>query len=304
MIKMLGKTRLVSTRLDLSIEYLFHFIVPKQWRTLAIDLRSAAIGFVSALVLCSFLLSISVGYTSFNYWIAWLVLIGIGVRFMIERTTTQPQIPFIKPKRSHRINALHQANQRLWQILQKQAIAKQHLQASNQKLLHLATTDGLTQVKNRYFFNQEIQHEWNRSQRENQPLSLILFDVDHFKRYNDYYGHQAGDLCLQKIAQVAQQSINRPADFVARYGGEEFAIVLPHTTKDGAIAIAQRIQETLHNLTIPHHQSDVSNIVSISLGVASTIPTEDRSCEEFIAQADQALYHAKHYGRDRYVIAQ
>lgn len=301
---MLGKTRLVSTRLDLSIEYFLHFIVPKQWRKLDVDLKSAAIGFASALVLCSFLLSVSAGYTSCNYWIGWLVIIGIGFRFMMDQTTAQHPIPFVKPQRNHRLNALHQANQRLWQILQKQAIAKQHLQASNQKLLHLATTDGLTQVKNRYFFNQEIQHEWKRSQRDGQPLSLILFDVDHFKKYNDYYGHQAGDVCLQEIAKVAQQSINRPADFVARYGGEEFAIVLPQTTEEGAIAIAQRIQDTLHDLTIPHQQSDVSNIVSISLGITSIIPTDDDSCETFIAQADQALYHAKHYGRDRYVIAQ
>jgi diguanylate cyclase (GGDEF)-like protein len=133
------------------------------------------------------------------------------------------------------------------------------------------------------------------------PLSLILFDVDYFKRYNDCYGHQAGDACLIQVAQAAKEGSSRSADLVARYGGEEFVIILPNTDRKGAIAIAERIQKSLRAKAIPHERSDVSEIVSISLGITSVIPSSDRSPEMLISKADEALYVAKQQGRDRYV---
>lgn len=301
---MLGNTKQFPIGLNLRIGYFLHESISKPWKKLGIDLRSATIGFATALIGFSLLCPMSVEYAPLNQWIAWIMVIGLSIRLFSEQATTQRSHVPSNSQRHHRSRkALERANQRLWNVLKKQAIAKQRLQTTNQNLLRLATTDGLTQVKNRYFFDQEIRHEWTRSQRESQPLSLILFDVDYFKKYNDYYGHPTGDICLQKIAHIAQQSIHRPADFVARYGGEEFAIVLPNTSQEGAIAIAQRIQEALQALAIPHLQSDISNIISISLGIATTIPIEHTSCDDLVALADQSLYDAKRDGRDRYVMA-
>lgn len=297
-IKMSGKSTFVPSQLAFALEYLIHR--PKQ---LGLDLKSVTLGFVSALTVLGILSSMHVEYSPFNQWISWFIVIGLSLGLITEEGCLQSFSDIPDPQGHSAPSVLDQTNQRLWQMLQTQAIAKQQLKETNQKLLYLAITDGLTQVKNRYFFNQEFQQEWRRSQREGQPISLILLDVDCFKRYNDFYGHQAGDICLQTIAQIAQESLHRSTDFVARYGGEEFAIVLPNTAQEGAVVIAQRIQEALHNLAIPHPESDVSDIVSASFGIASMIPNQDQSCETFIGLADQALYHAKQGGRDRYDIA-
>ncbi|MFM2063362.1 MAG: hypothetical protein RLZZ507_3032 [Cyanobacteriota bacterium] len=179
------------------------------------------------------------------------------------------------------------------------------LQDANQKLELLANLDGLTQVANRRCFNNRLESEWQRLAREQQPLSLILFDLDAFKRYNDYYGHLAGDDCLLKIAQavykfIRHHDMNRPIDLVARYGGEEFVVLLPNTDLAGAIKVTSRIQEVIHNLEIPHPESHVRDIVTVSLGVASLIPSLEVQPDKLIADADKALYNAKQQGRDRY----
>jgi len=179
------------------------------------------------------------------------------------------------------------------------------LQDANRKLEQLANLDALTQVANRRCFNNRLKAEWFKQAQEHQPLSLILFDLDSFKRYNDYYGHLAGDDCLFKIAQavyqfVRHQNIERPADLVARYGGEEFTVLLPHTDLQGAMTVATRIQAAVHNLAIPHAKSDVKDIVTVSLGISSVIPSHDVKPDTMIANADKALYHAKEQGRDRY----
>ena len=174
------------------------------------------------------------------------------------------------------------------------------LQEANRKLKELANQDGLTQVANRRCFNTRLQAEWKRLTREKQPLSLILLDIDQFKFYNDCYGHLAGDDCLLRIAQTLQKLIRRPADLVARYGGEEFAIILPNTSLEGAIKVAQSIQEAIHDLAIPHAQSKVKEIVTLSMGISSVIPSLKIEPDRLIADADTALYNAKQQGRDRY----
>ncbi|MBD2293688.1 diguanylate cyclase [Anabaena sphaerica FACHB-251] len=179
------------------------------------------------------------------------------------------------------------------------------LQDANQKLELLANLDGLTQVPNRRCFNNRLKSEWQRLAREKQPLSLILFDIDAFKRYNDYYGHLAGDDCLLNIAQavykfIRHEDMSRPVDLVARYGGEEFVILLPNTDLVGAIKVASRIQKVIHNLGVPHTDSNVRDIVTVSLGVASLIPTLEVQPDTLVACADKALYDAKQQGRDRY----
>ena len=174
------------------------------------------------------------------------------------------------------------------------------LQDANQKLEQLANLDGLTQLANRRCFDARLKAEWKRLAREQQPLSLIMFDVDKFKLYNDYYGHLAGDDCLMRIAQTVQQTIHRPADLVARYGGEEFLVLLPNTDLAGAIKVAESIQQAIHALAIPHLQSDVKNIITVSLGITSRIPIWNIRPDTLIASADKALYDAKQNGRDRY----
>jgi diguanylate cyclase (GGDEF)-like protein/PAS domain S-box-containing protein len=174
-------------------------------------------------------------------------------------------------------------------------------QAQRDRLI--ATTDGLTQVANRRCFDQRLQSEWPSlvfSQRDGkQLLSLIMLDVDYFKRYNDCYGHQAGDLCLVKVASSAAQAVRHSSDLFARYGGEEFAVILPHTDAAGAIAVAESIQKAIRDLGIPHQQSDVSSIVTVSMGIATVIPSLGTSPDELVALADRALYDAKQLGRDR-----
>ncbi|MGB3405359.1 MAG: diguanylate cyclase [Microcoleaceae cyanobacterium] len=176
----------------------------------------------------------------------------------------------------------------------------QALKQANLELQRLVTIDGLTQLSNRRHFDDYLSHEWRRMTRENQFLSLILCDVDCFKRYNDHYGHLSGDDCLKQVAQAIQSSIHRPADLAARYGGEEFAIILPNTPLNGAITVAQFIQKNIRDLQIPHHNSLVNNMVTISLGVCSMIPSAEFSPEDLIETADQALYSAKQQGRNRF----
>jgi diguanylate cyclase (GGDEF)-like protein len=174
----------------------------------------------------------------------------------------------------------------------------QHLQSVNQELKRLATTDGLTQIANRRYFDEYFDQEWQRLKREQQPLSLILCDVDYFKRYNDHYGHQAGDECLKQVAQAIDRVIKRPADLVARYGGEEFVVILPNTDLEGVFCVAEQIQAELANLQLPHAVSEVSDQVTLSMGVANAIPDVKYTAHCLIAIADWALYTAKAQGRN------
>lgn len=177
------------------------------------------------------------------------------------------------------------------------------LEEANRQLKYWANVDGLTQVGNRRSFDERLHQEWSRATRERQPLSLILCDVDHFKNYNDFYGHQRGDDCLIRVAQAIRQALKRPADFVARYGGEEFVAVLPNTDLDGAIEVAKQIRDRVRMLQIPHAKSQVSPSVTVSLGVASQVPSYHLIPASLLVDAaDRALYQAKQSGRDRLAI--
>jgi diguanylate cyclase (GGDEF)-like protein len=178
------------------------------------------------------------------------------------------------------------------------------LKKANLELERLANLDSLTQVANRRRFDEYLDCEWNHAQREKHPLSLILFDLDYFKAYNDYYGHQAGDRCLQQVSRSAASAITRKTDLLARYGGEEFVIILPNTHSSGALRVAETIRDRLKQLQIPHLDSQVSPWVTVSLGVATLIPTEKEQPESLIAAADAALYEAKSQGRDRAILKQ
>ena len=173
-----------------------------------------------------------------------------------------------------------------------------------QQLMDLSNRDGLTGVYNRRFMDETLNAEWNRLKRDKAPLSLIMIDVDHFKLYNDAYGHQAGDHCLKNIAQVLEGTVNRPADFVARYGGEEFIAILPNTDSEGASYIAEDFRSGIAALELVHRESTTSDFVSVSVGCASMVPSPKDMPTVLVELADKALYQAKSQGRNRVVLSQ
>ena len=173
----------------------------------------------------------------------------------------------------------------------------QQLELTNRELQKLSMQDPLTQVANRYCFDQRLREEWQRLQRAQAPLSLIICDIDYFKRYNDTYGHPAGDRCLSAVAKVLKDSIKRPGDLIARYGGEEFILVLPETGLSGARVIAQHIHHSLERQNLPHGGSPLKH-VTMSIGIACQIPQADQIAADLIQKADQKLYEAKSSGRN------
>lgn len=177
--------------------------------------------------------------------------------------------------------------------------AEEKLRQANMKLERLASIDGLTQVANRRQFDEVLEQEWLRLRREKLPLSLIMIDIDCFKIYNDTYGHQQGDNCLQSVAKSISQQTRRPADLVARYGGEEFVVILPNTDSKGAVYLAEQMRKQVQLLKLPHKNSPVMPVVTISLGVSTVVPLADHSPEELLACADHGLYQAKEAGRNQ-----
>jgi diguanylate cyclase (GGDEF)-like protein len=175
----------------------------------------------------------------------------------------------------------------------------QKLEEVNQMLQRLALVDGLTQVANRRCFDETLIHEWQRISRESGLLSLIFVDIDYFKRYNDTYGHLAGDACLKQVAQAISKAVHRPADLVARYGGEEFVVLLPGTTLAGANQVAETIKAAMKKLDLTHSSSPLGEKMTLSLGISCLNPNQHNSPITLIKLADKALYLAKESGRDR-----
>ncbi len=162
-----------------------------------------------------------------------------------------------------------------------------------------ALLDGLTGVGNRRKFDEDLLRDWRYTARKKEPLSIVMLDVDYFKRYNDQYGHQAGDVCLKSVARAISEALRRPYDSVARYGGEEFACLLPSTDLRGATVLAETIQACIRALGIEHAASDVAPVLTVSIGVASAMPTPSANPHDLIETADKQLYQAKRSGRAR-----
>lgn len=173
------------------------------------------------------------------------------------------------------------------------------LKRSRDALEHMARLDGLTGLVNRRTFDDMLAREWRRLARVSHPLAVIMMDVDHFKQYNDTYGHGGGDECLRQVAKAAAGALQRPADVVARYGGEEFVALLPDTTLDGALMVAEAIRAAVISLAIPHGGSKVASQVTLSLGAACTVPQPEGKPEALLEAADQELYAAKSGGRNQ-----
>ncbi|ADO76216.1 diguanylate cyclase [Halanaerobium praevalens] len=174
----------------------------------------------------------------------------------------------------------------------------------NKKLEKMALVDGLTGISNRRLFDKTLKKELKRARRKETELALIMLDIDHFKQYNDTYGHQEGDECLKEIASVLEANSKRASDFAARYGGEEFAVILPDTAKGGALKIAEDIRKDIMALKLEHKNSPIAEYVTVSLGVSSLqVKTEvsQKLIKSFIDKADQALYQAKETGRNKTV---
>lgn len=182
---------------------------------------------------------------------------------------------------------------------------QRELEARNRELAALVHIDGLTKIANRRYFDQYINQEWKKMRRKKGCISLIFIDIDEFKLYNDFYGHQAGDECLKQVARLLAQVSQRPGDLAARYGGEEFVMLLPDTDVSGAEYIAKKIQKSLRELEIPHVRSTVSSIITCSMGVACCMVSDPVfSTELFIRMADEAMYQAKTQGRNKFIVSE
>ena len=186
----------------------------------------------------------------------------------------------------------------------KRKHAEVALKEFNQELERLASMDGLTKVANRRSFDKYLEQAWKNVGSGRSSLALILCDIDYFKKYNDTYGHQAGDACLMQVAQAIERSVKRSTDLVARYGGEEFAVVLPNTSSAGVEQVALEIQREIQQLDIPHSRSEVSTCVTLSLGISAISCTKKKHSGMLIAAADQGLYQAKYEGRNRFCITE
>ncbi|PJZ64731.1 diguanylate cyclase [Leptospira wolffii] len=177
------------------------------------------------------------------------------------------------------------------------------LSEAYQTLLRVSRTDGLSGIWNRRFFDEILEVEWKRSSRGSKPISLLLLDIDYFKKYNDTYGHQAGDECIRKVAGVLKDTARRAGDFPARYGGEEFAIILPETDAEKAIVVAETIRARVQDLKISHDASDVSPFVSVSIGISSKVPDKKSNhLDKLLEESDKALYRSKESGRNKVTV--
>lgn len=181
----------------------------------------------------------------------------------------------------------------------ERVLAEQALAEVNAKLKTLSFIDGLTKVANRRSFDEQLKTLWLLHVRQQQPLSIILCDIDSFKSYNDNYGHQLGDVALRKVADVFSSVVTRATDMVARYGGEEFVMLLPDTTLEGADIVAGKIHQALADAEIAHEYSDISSLLTVSLGIASIVPQHGQDYGELVGIADKALYQAKRSGRNQ-----
>jgi diguanylate cyclase (GGDEF)-like protein len=199
-----------------------------------------------------------------------------------------------------RIRALGKRQKELESVVEQRTTL---LAQANETLKRMSLVDPLTGIANRRCMDEHLNQEWGRSQRTGEPVSFLFIDVDYFKKYNDSYGHQAGDRCLIEVARCIAEAVNRPGDLAARFGGEEFAVVLPMTDVEGALTVAESIMALMERRALPHRASDVSPHVTLSIGAASMIASPGMSPSSLVDLADAAVYRSKEQGRDQISVA-
>ncbi len=203
-----------------------------------------------------------------------------------------------KPINPLRLQLQIKAMERIYKTRRKLKLAQEKLLEANKTLLHLSLFDQLTELANRRHFDETLDKQFKLAKREKKPLSVIICDIDFFKRYNDTYGHQKGDQCLTAVAKALQDSTSRPTDLACRYGGEEFTFVLPDTNLNGAKVFAEKVRNAVAALSIEHTGSTIAPFVTLSLGVAM-YNGQFKNGDEITQAADEALYRAKENGRNR-----
>lgn len=203
-----------------------------------------------------------------------------------------------KPVHAAELRARVHVHMRIVQLIDQLAFSNQKLSEANTELARLSFTDALTGIANRRHFDGVLETEWRRGMRGELPLSVLLIDVDHFKRVNDEFGHQVGDEVLREVGRLLRGHAQRGADLAARYGGEEFVLVLPNTAADSALAQAERLREAVEQLDLSALLPNPRRL-TISIGVASAVPTSETASASLLQRADQALYQAKQNGRNR-----
>ncbi len=232
-----------------------------------------------------------------------IIITGLADKKSVDRAFSVGAIDYAT-KPIHMAVLRHRVRQVLKEreLRNQLAAINQQLAAANRELQKLARIDSLTQVANRRYFEEMLEREWNRLARSQEPLGILLCDLDFFKQYNDTYGHLAGDRCLKDICSALKHSVQRPADLIARYGGEEFVVLLPNTDIPGTLAVAERIHQVIRNMAIPHVGSQTSDTVTMSIGAAAMIPDLSHHPAKLVDIADRALYSAKHRGRNQTVL--
>lgn len=204
-----------------------------------------------------------------------------------------------KPYRSAEVLVRARTHIDLYRSRREILFLNRRLTEANRELERLSNTDGLTGLNNRACYDHALEREWRRAHRDRVPLGLLMIDIDHFKAFNDTYGHPAGDACLQAVARAVQGVVHRPYDLVARYGGEELVILLPATPEEGCSLVARHVLAEVSALAIPHRRSTVADWVTVSIGVATVIPADISAKAQLVKAADRALYRAKEGGRNR-----
>ncbi len=238
-------------------------------------------------------------------WLGGLIGFVIGLYYHIDiewtlLNRTYTFSGFLGMALAYAIDRQHRENYLQYCIIE---LNKQELTDKAEQLAKLSRHDALTGLANRRYLDEVLNTEWHRAIRQQTPLCIMMVDIDYFKHYNDTLGHQEGDTCLQKIAEILSRLTSRSGEVAARYGGEEFLLIFPSTTIVQATILAGRLMQLVQESAIPHPKSDISQYVTISAGVATLIPTDEDTIFNFIERADHALYTAKISGRNRYHIA-
>ncbi|MFN4325081.1 MAG: diguanylate cyclase [Azonexus sp.] len=234
-----------------------------------------------------------------NDWTPIIFLSSLGKDADIEQGIAAGGDDYLlKPVSAIILGAKIRAMRRLAEMRASLVALTRKLDAANQELIRIASSDGLTGVANRRYFDEALSLEWRRARRHSNPVALLMCDIDYFKAYNDTYGHLAGDECLRQVARSISRHSERPSDTVARFGGKKFAVILAETTIGGALMVAEKIRQGIRELNIAHDASPFGH-VTLSIGIVSAAPGFDNPPDDLIAAAEKALQRAKQEGRDR-----